>query len=163
MGNLFGTLFKTQLTANDASAKEDLGSLRFEFDAANGGLKIYKYVQAAADTTVANGTALAYANAYGWQVTNDESDSDQNRPAGVGIGAITASHYGWIQVGGHHPAIKTDGTGDITANDTLILATTDGTVDSVAAGTASTHRPIGVAVADDTAGNTVAGFIQGLI
>jgi hypothetical protein len=164
MGNLFGTLFKTQLTANDAAAKEDLGSLRFEFDTTNGGLKIYKYVQAASDTTVANGTPLAYVNAYGWQVTSDESDSDQNRPAGVGIGAITASYYGWIQVGGYHAAVITNGDDDIAANDSVILSTTDGKADSVAAGTAATHRPLGVAVAaDDNDADTVAVFLQGLI
>lgn len=160
---MFNMIYKTELTANDSSAKDQVGALRAEFHAIYG-LRIYKYVNVAADTTVANGTPLAYVDAYGLQVTSDISDSSQNRPAGVGIGAITAGNYGWIQVAGHHSAVITNGDDDITAGASVILSSTDGKADSVAAGTAATHRPLGVAVAADVdAADTVAVFLQGLI
>ena len=158
---MLNAVFKTELTANHSAAKDPLGVLRFEYDETNGGYKVYKYVQAASDTTVANGTALAFVNVYGWQVTSDISDANQNQPAGVGIGAITASYYGWIQVGGYHSAIKPDAGDDIADGDSLILhASTDGVVDTTATGTAAVCKPIGIAVAaDNDTADTVAGMI----
>ena len=158
---MLNAVFKSALTSNTATALDPLGALRFEYDTTNGGYKVYKYVQAASDTTVANGTALAIVNLYGWQVTSDISDANQNQPAGVGIGAITASYYGWIQVGGYHSAIKTDAGDDIADGGSLILhATTDGVVDTTASGTAAVCKPIGIAVAaDDDTADTVAGMI----
>lgn len=159
---MLNAIFKSELTSNSATALDPLGALRFEYDTTNGGYKGYKYVQAASDTTVANGTALAFVNAYGWQVTSDISDANINQVAGVGIGAITASYYGWIQVYGYHSAIATDGGDDIADGDYLILhASTDGVVDRTASGTAAVSKPIGVAVAADVdAADTVAGMIN---
>jgi alpha-acetolactate decarboxylase len=160
MGNLYGVLFNTELTANDSAAKDEVGMLRHVIDATNV-LRVFKYVQTASDTTVANGTALSYVDVYGGQVTSDISDSKQNFAAGVGIGAITASYYGWIQVRGYHSAVATDAGDDIVKGDAVILhATLDGVVDRMAAGTASTHKPLGFAVADDIdAADTVAVYI----
>ncbi len=86
-------IWATELSANDSSAKERVGSLRYEYDSTNG-LRIFRYVQAAADTTVANGTPLAFSDTKCTTVTSDISDASQNQPAGVGIGAITQSYYG---------------------------------------------------------------------
>lgn len=164
-GDLLNIGYKTELTANDSAAKERPGTLRFKVDETYG-LLIYRYVQAAADTTVANGTALAYTlDGYGMVVTSDISDSNQNIPAGIGIGAITASYYGWVQVGGYHSAIKTDAGDDFVVGDSIILhATSDGVVDRTASGTAAVCKPLGLAVAADVdASDTVAGILQGLI
>lgn len=153
------SLWATALTANDSTAKEELGSIRAEYDS-TAGVRYYKYVQAAADTTGANGTAFAFSDLYGNTVTSDVSDASVNQPAGVGIGTLTAEYYGWILVRGYHSAIKTDGGDDIADGASLILSTTDGTVDSVAAGTAPTSKIIGIAVAADVdASNTVAGYV----
>lgn len=158
----FGLVYKTELTSNDASAQEQQGVLRYELDDTNG-LKIYKYVQARADTTVAAGTALMYTISVTSldDVTLDVTDGGQNFPAGVGLGAITAEYFGWIQIYGYHSAVLTDAGDDISAGDTIIIDTGDGVVDSVAAGTASTYRPMGIAQADDVnAADTVAVFLN---
>ena len=154
---MYTTLFHTALTANDSTAKEQLGAIRAEWDGTQ--WKWYKYVQVAAGTTVANGTPLAYptTNTARTIVSGTVADYLRNRPAGVGVGAITASYYGWIQIKGPHSAVITNGDDDIAAGDTIILATTGGQVDSVAAGTPTTYRPLGIATAADVdAANTVA-------
>lgn len=162
MGN-FGLkqMWDTPLTANDVTAKEELGAIRYENDVTNGGMKVYRYVKAAADTTVANGTVLTFSDVYRTTVTNDISDTKANFPAGVGIGAITASSHGWIQIQGYHSAVITNADDDIAKGDTLIVDTDeDGQCESVAAGTASTYLPLGIAAADDVdASDTVAAFL----
>lgn len=162
MSNITGLVWKTELTANDTTAQEQQGIQRYELDDTNG-MKVYKYVQARADTTVANGTPLMYTvgTTSFDDVTSDITDGGRNAVAGVGIGAITASSFGWIQVYGYHSAVITNGDDDIAADATIIYSSTDGQVDSVAAGTASTYRPIGIAVAADVnADNTVATFVD---
>ncbi|RJQ10664.1 MAG: hypothetical protein C4551_02530 [Bacillota bacterium] len=157
----FGHLFATALSANDSTRKEPLGAKRYEYDATNGGVKVYRYVAVASDTTVANGTVLTYTDAYHTTVTSDISDTGQNAAAGVGIGTGTAGYYVWIQSGGYHSALKTNGDDDIAKYATLIVdPTTDGVCDSVASGTAPTHRILGYAVAaDDDTANTVAAYL----
>lgn len=60
------------------------------------------------------------------------------------------------QIKGYHAAVLTNADDDITAGMTLILCSTDGTVDSVAAGTAPTYPIIGIALdADVDASDTV--------
>jgi len=153
--------WNTQLTSNTSDAKEDVGAIRFSYDPTYGHRK-YKYVQAAADTTVANGTCLAYSDDYHRVVSSDCDDTLQNDVAGVGIGAITASYYGWIQIGGYHAALITDLGNDIVAGDILILhATTDGACDRIAAGTDIMYTPLGNAVADDVdATDLVAAYLN---
>lgn len=162
--------FVTLTTYNDLRSQtalpnlpeDNLGLLRWQIDPSTG-IRCLRFVQvaAAAAADVANGDALAFDDLYKRSVTNDVSDASQNQPAGVGIGAITIGNRGWIQCYGYHATIKTDGGDDIADGDSLILSTTDRTVDSVAAGTASTYKIIGVAVAADVdADNTVAGFID---
>lgn len=154
--------FGTALTDSATTPSEEVGVIRYEIDPSTGTLRGYKYVQAAADTTVANGTVLTFVDDESATVTSDISDSKQNFVAGVGVGAIAASSYGWIQIYGPHSAIATNGDDDIAKGDTLIAdASADGVCNSVAAGTASTHKPLGYALADDVDGsNTVSGFID---
>jgi hypothetical protein len=151
-------LWATKLTDNSATAKEELGITRVEWDSTYLCFRKFKYVRAAADTTVANGTALGYTDAIMQVASNDIDDFVESASiCGVGIGAITAAYYGWIQVGGYHPAVKTNGDDDISAGDWIIYGAADGVVDSSAAGSASASRAFGVAVADDVnADNTVA-------
>jgi hypothetical protein len=160
MSNPQGLTFKTQLTDSNTVAQEELGIIRTENDSAtDGGYKVYKYVQAAADTTVANGTPLLYVTATTNRtiVTLDLTDANTNNVAGVGVGAIAASSYGWIQLKGYHSAVITNADDDISANDAIIYGAADGVVDSVAAGTAPTNAILGFAVADDVnADDTVA-------
>lgn len=153
--------FQIPLTNNSSTAKDNVGAHRWEWDSTNG-LRGFIYTQAAADTTVANGTALAYSDTIKAVATSDISDAGINQALGVGIGVITASYYGYVQIYGYHSAIETDTGDDIADGDWLILhASTDGVVDRTASGTANVSKPIGVAVAADIdADDTVAGFIS---
>lgn len=154
-------IWATELTANDASAKELVGVIRWEYDTTYG-LRAYRYMQAASDTTVANGTALRYSDAYKFTASSDCDDAGINQVAGVGIGVITAEYYGWVQVYGYHPAVLTDAGDDIADGDYVILhASTDGVCDRTAGGTAAVSVPLGVAVAADSdANDTVATFLN---
>lgn len=154
-------IWGTELTANDSAAKEELGIIRWEYNSTYG-LRGFRYMQAAADTTVADGTALAFSDLYRKTCTSDISDADNNQPAGVGIGAITASYYGWVQCYGYHDAVATNGDDDIADGDHVILdGTNDGVCDSVAAGTAATDTPLGIAVDADVDGDdTVEVFLN---
>jgi len=154
-------LWATKLSANDSAAKEQLGIKRVEWNATDSCFKAYRYGQAAADTTVANGTALAHSDTLRHTISSDISDCAINQVAGVGIGAITASYYGWWQTGGYHSVIATDAGDDIADGDWLILhASTNGVVDRTASGNAAVSNPIGYAVAADVdADDTVAGFL----
>lgn len=146
--NMYNNIWATKLTANDSSAKEQLGAMRIEWNSTDSCFKKYKYVQAASDTTVASGTCLGFSDTLGHVASSDSSvpDAPLDCAAGVGIGAITASYYGWIQVGGYHSAINTNGGHDIVAGVKLFNSSTDGCCDSMAANTASTNFIIGVAV-----------------
>jgi hypothetical protein len=145
---------------NSATLTEELGI--YMAISTDGKLKIYKYIQAAADTTIADGTALCHltgSNYDGYTASSDRTDNNENLPMGVGIGAITAAYYGWILVYGEHDAILTDGDGDIAEGDSLIIhATTDGVVDTTATGTAPKSKPLGICLTDDTA-TTVHGLV----
>jgi len=155
-------LWATALDDNSSSAKEQLGAVRREWSTTDAAFKTYKYVQNSTVTTIANGTALSFRDTIGQQVTGDISTGKPGLPAGVGIGAVTASYFGWIQCGGYHSAVATNGDDDISKGDIIVLdASTDGTVNSVAAASAATYKPVGVAVTDDVnADDTVATLLD---
>lgn len=101
-------VFNTLLTANDSSAKEELGTLRYEYDSTNG-LKVYRYILAG--TAIANGQPVVNANAAGTSVgVSTVNAAGKYSCRGVGIGTITNAYYGWILVDGYHAAIKKTGT-----------------------------------------------------
>ncbi len=156
-------LWKTPLTANDSVAKEELGILRKEWNTTDACFKTYRYMQAAADTTVANGTALGFSDILRQVASLDVSNGDieENMPAGVGIGTITAEYYGWIQTGGYHSVVKTDGGNDFVFGCGVLLhASTDGVAEYEAVGASAVSVPLGIAVADDIdANNTVATWL----
>lgn len=157
---MFKRIWATKLTANDATPKEELGIVREEYDTTYG-YRRFIYVQAAADTTVALGTALGFSDQKRQIVSSDTADFSLNQVAGVGIGTISAGYYGWIQQVGYHGGVKTDGGDDIADGETLVLSVADGVVDKVALGTASPYRPVGVAVADDNDDDdTVNAYLQ---
>ncbi len=150
----------TKLTANDASAKEELGRLRFEKG------KVYKYVLVE-DANLANGDVVEFSDTSGYEVTNDRAGGSSigRVVAGVAIGTITDAQYGWIQVHGVHGAIKTDG--GVAKGDVLIPhATGDGRADTAVAASTATNtegQRFADALATDsgtTSAGTVVGFIK---
>lgn len=150
----------TKLNANDATAKEELGRVRWE------GGKAYRYVLVE-DQNLANGDVVEYSDTSGYEVTSDRSGgaSIGRAVAGVAIGTLTDAQYGWIQISGRHTAIKTDG--GVAAGDVLVPhATKDGRADTGT--TASTvvitsGQRFGFALAADTDTTTTAGTVVGMI
>lgn len=150
----------TKITANDATAREELGRIRWE------GAKAYKYVRAE-DANLANGDSVEFSDTSGYEVSPDRSGGSSigRAVAGVAVGTITDAQFGWIQVYGRHTAIKTDG--GVAAGDVLVPhATKDGRADTGT--TASTvvitsGQRFGYALAADTDSTTSAGTVVGMI
>lgn len=156
------SILTKSLTANDATAQFSLGTI-FRDDA-NGG-KTYRYVQVE-DAAIADGDVVEYSDTTGNEVTKDRSGgaSIGRVVAGVAVGTISDGYYGWIQVGGRHDAVKTDG--GVTAGQGLVPhATVDGQADSEAAGstvTVTSGQVFGHALeADD--GTTSAGTCAAIL
>lgn len=152
-------IYKTKLTSNTSTAEDPIGTIRYEYDHSDNCTKVYKYVVVASDTTVADGTPLGYTDVKGTTVSYDLDDFVESANiAGVGVGAITAGYYGWVQIKGYHDAVLTNGDDDIAKGDWIIYGASDGVVDSSASGgTAPVYKTFGIAVADDVNGsNTVA-------
>lgn len=144
------------------SITETLGAVRWQIDSEGGsGLRALRFVQLHADSAaVATGTPVMWKDTTMTIVTTVISSS-RNHPAGVGIGTLTAGRYGWIQCKGYHAAVITDGGDDIAKGDSVIYSATDAKVDSVAAGTSPTYKPLGFAAAADVdADNTVAVYLD---
>lgn len=149
----------TKLTANDATASEELGRIRWE------GGKAYRYILVE-DAALANGDVVEFSDTSGYEVTNDRAGgaSIGRVVAGVAIGTITDAQYGWIQVSGRHTAVKTDG--GVTAGQNLVPHTNkDGRADSEAAGstvTVTSGQVFARALANDD-GTTSAGTVVAMI
>lgn len=131
----------TVLTADDASAKEELGARRRD----NIGNE-YRYVRSL--------SGLVEGYLVGWDQSNGATDFDVNPdysectiglPAGVAVGTITANQHGWIQCKGRRATIKTDG--GVSAGDALIWET-DMLCDTLSAG--QEHLVFAFATVDDT-------------
>lgn len=163
-------LWDTKISSNDSTAREQLGILRKEWCSTDSCFKTYKYVQASLTAAASNGICLAwYAGGAGGLTstatlnvaTDDISTTKQNLPAGVCTGTLSDGNYGWIQVGGYHSAVDTDGNDDIVKGDLLHLSATDGKCYGGTIGVASTYKLLGVAVADDVdASDTVAALLN---
>lgn len=152
MSNIFD-----ELTATGAIQKFTLGTTR------RVGGRNYVYVQLAADaqSAAANGAVLYGTLSDSNVVTDDISTTHPNLVRGVAIGAMAKGAFGWIQTWGGHSAVATDGGGDIATGDAIIGdPSADGVCDSVAAGTAPTHKIIGFATnADVDSADTVAAYL----
>ena len=83
-----GFVIKGTLTDNSATAQNEVGAVVYTMDA-TAGMRGYRYVGVAADTTVANGTALTFTDLYCKVASSDISDGNVTQVCGVGIGAIT--------------------------------------------------------------------------
>ena len=156
-------VFKTKITANDATAQEQLGMIRNEYDSTNWNRK-FMYIQYTWSVASAANWSVVYrlwsaTDATWTSVTDDVSDSDINAVAWVAVWALTDDYYGWVQIWGYHSAVKTNWDDDIAAWDLLIWGW-DGTCNSVAQDTAPTNVVLWRALAADVdAANTVAAEI----
>jgi len=156
-------VFNTQLTDVDSSARDTVGSLRWEND------KLYKYVKIMNTTATVAGVAgdpVAYfaggANIQGEdaRVVIDLSDAD-TIPVCAGFlmgtvtGTLTVAYYGWIQLTGA-VTVPTAITSGVVGNE-VYLTTTDKTlaklveVDSLGA----FRRSVGVEITATAANNKI--------
>jgi hypothetical protein len=129
------------------------------------GLKRYKYVnyESGTGSIAAAAGNVAYfldgSDFDGYTVTSDVSDTVANMVAGVLQAAITDEYWGWVQTWGYYATVTTNGDDDIAVGQSII-GSGDGTVDSVAVGTAPTYRVVGWATnADTDADNDVPVYI----
>jgi len=110
---------------------------------------IYRYVQnvLADNIAIADGTCV-----YGtttWGVVSPDFTGGSGittHVVGVGIVAIAAGSYGWVQVSGYHDAVKTDA--GVAAADFLVGHSVDGEADTMADG--EEEQVFGQALAADT-------------
>ena len=149
----------TKLTANDSTAKEELGRVRWE------GGKAYRYILVE-DQALASGDSVEFSDTTGYEVTSDRSGgaSIGRVAAGVAIGTITDAYYGWIQVSGRNASIKTDG--GVSAGDALVPhASVDGRADTATSASTvviTSGQKFAMALETDD-GTTTAGTCAGMI
>jgi len=125
------------------------------------GVRKFVFVKNVGAAAIADGDCLVFLNNSSTQV-GAYSDAiaagftigaSLNRAAGVGIGPISAGNYGWIQVSGYHPAVKTNGA--CANGQMLTLDNTSSTkVAAVALGTAASYTVVGIAVGAAASGVT---------
>lgn len=142
------------ITSNHDTAKLEPGII-YE-DGATG--KMYKYVLIE-DADVANGDVVEFSDTSGYEVTKDRAagSSIGRVVAGVAVATVTDGNYGFIQVFGRHPSVKTDG--GVAAGDVLVPhATYDGKADTAASGSTVVNtegqRFAFALAADDTSAST---------
>lgn len=120
-------IFQTELTANDSSAKEELGAVRFGPTG-----EAYKYVRYNAGTgavaAVANETVVWHGDdgRDDMEVTMDITDGVIC--AGMLLAVLTDDYYGWIQTKGY-VTLNTALAGGADGNALTSLGATDGTLD----------------------------------
>lgn len=155
-------VIRASLASDSATALVEPGTV-FE-DGATG--KAYRYVLAE-DANLANGDVVEFSDTSGYEVTKDRAGGSSigRVVAGVAIHTITDAQYGWIQVSGRHTGIKVAAGVSISAGAVLIPhATSDGTVDTAAAGSTVVNtegQRFGFALGADTATTSGAGVVIG--
>lgn len=135
---------EAELTLSDTAAKFPVGILCMDQKG-----NIYRYVQniAADSIAIADGTCV-YGTTTPGVVSPDFSGGNgiTTNVVGVGISAIAAGSYGWIQVSGYHDAVKTDA--GVGAGEFLVGHSVDGEADTMADG--EEEQVFGQALAADT-------------
>jgi hypothetical protein len=110
---------------------------------------IYRYVinNLSDNVAIADGTCVYGTTTWG-SVSPDFTGGNgiTTNVVGVGIVAIAAGSYGWIQVSGYHDAVKTDGA--VAAADFLVGHSVNGEADTMADG--EEEQVFGQALAADT-------------
>lgn len=142
---LTGPFAGVKLTSSSTSQQHDLGTVVWD----NVG-NAFRYVQnvLADGIAVADGTCV-YGTAT-WGVVSPDFAAGSGittHVVGVGIAAIAAGSYGWVQVSGYHDKVKTDG--GVAAADFLVGHSVDGEADTMADG--EEEQVFGQALAADTA------------
>ena len=133
-----------KLTISSTTKQHDLGAVAWD----NVG-NAFRYVQniLADNIAIADGTVVYPTTTHG-VVSPDFSGGGgiTTNVVGVGISAIAAGSYGWVQVSGYHDKVKTDG--GVAAADFLVGHSVDGEADTMADG--EEEQVFGQALTADT-------------
>ena len=108
------TISLSNLTVNEASASERIGTIRTVIDSVDGE-KSYIYVRAA--TTLVQGHVCARLSSSSGQITGrvtpDISKTvmkySKGEPVGIAVGVLSTSNYGWLQRTGISRHVKSNG------------------------------------------------------
>ena len=92
----------TELTANDTTSQEELGRVRIESDG-----KQYRYIQMR-NGTGKTGNVVVFNSSNNYQVTRTACTVRRNLFAGVLLGTLRSTRYGWAQFRGYCTHVKTD-------------------------------------------------------
>lgn len=150
-------IFKTQLTDVDTTARDVVGSLRWEND------KLYKYVKftnTTATVAVVAGDPVAYKATYAagisvHTVVSDMTDADAQPVfagcvCGTVAGVLATSYYCWVQLTGAC-VIPTAIAGTPVIGSGVMMSTTDKTLTLVT----GVINPVAVSTSTTAANNTV--------
>ncbi len=136
---------EADLSISDTSAKFSIGELVKDQKG-----NIYRYIQniAADSVAIADGTCVYGTTTWG-VVSPDFTGGNgiTTNVVGVGIVAIAAGSFGWIQVSGYHDAVLTDA--GVSAADFLVGHSVNGECDTMADG--EEEQVFGQALTADTA------------
>ena len=133
-----------KLTSFSTTQQHDLGAVAWD----NVG-NAYRYVQniLADSIAIADGTVVYPTITHGVVSPDFASGSGlTTNVVGVGISAIAAGSYGWVQVSGYHDKVKTDA--GVAAADFLVGHSVDGEADTMADG--EEEQVFGQALTADT-------------
>ena len=144
-------IWSQNLDEISSTARETLGALRFSDDG-----RAYRYGQLI-DQAGAQGEVVYDASATEgeFKYTTDYTGGSGTsvKVAGVihhDVSTFTINYYGWFQVGGFCPMVRTDT--DVAAGEALVGHTVDGEADTMADG--EEELVFGFAMADDTTINS---------
>lgn len=99
-------IWKSEITANDATAQETLGARRIVKDGTLGEQE-YCYVKFDSAITAGKGcvwSSTSTSNPYSVAIAT--SGPSKQKCAGIAVATITASYYGWLLVRGVYDGIK---------------------------------------------------------
>lgn len=156
MAHIGPTEIYTQLSYNSsrtAPETQDMaGTIWHDIDVTLG-VRKFKFVQANAtsDNLVA-GDVVVWTNNYATVVSSEQADSARNCLAGVAIGALTATKYGWIQTDGYHAGVKAKAAEVFALGKQVVIDSTDKQAIVGTDGTAAGYPQIGTALADQAGG-----------
>jgi len=134
-----------KLTTSSTTKQHDIGTVVWD----NAG-NAFRYVQniLADSIAIADGTVVYPTITHGVVSPDFASGSGlTTNVVGVGISAIAAGSYGWVQVSGYHDKVKTDA--GVSAADFLVGHSVDGEADTMADG--EEEQVFGQALTADTA------------
>ncbi len=128
--------------------------------------RIYQFVKLKSDATAAKGAYVRWSDLDNYEVTTVGTETSANRNLGAGFlqgTKPTAGNYGFIMVGGQGAVLIEAAVTPAVGQQIIAGATTAGSVEIVALGTAPTSGPYGVITSLKNAGSIGTHVCEALI